>query len=154
MKKDSVPSVSRPAYKDDDLLPITPEQTEYLRKQQNPYAKLSVAAQADTAARSTVLAEPPAPRMTVSKEEFEAECRRILGFYMPALEKGQLRPHYRAFITRNKSRAPAGRSRVLTQLRKYDLSNIPGVSPLFNREREELTESKLIAIERSAGDDE
>ena len=140
---------------DDELLPPTPEQTEYLRKQQNQYAKLSVTLRGDnTASLVATVAEQTVLKTTVSKDEFDAECRRIFGFYIPEVEKGRLRPYHKAFITRNQSRTPSGRYKILEQLRKYDLSGVSGFETRFNREPKELTEAKLREIEQAVGVDE
>jgi hypothetical protein len=140
---------------EDEFLPPTPAQIEYLRKQKNQYAKLSVTLRDDSAMSSVAhVAEPPAAKTTASKEEFDAECRRILGFYIPAVEKGRLRSNYKDFIDRNRARTPSGRYKILEHLRKYDLSNLAGFEARFNREREELTEAKLKEIERAVSVDE
>jgi len=140
---------------DDELLPPTPAETDYLRRQRHPYAKLSVTVP-DAGQESVVSTalKQRAVKNTVSQEIFELESRRILGLYIPGVEKGRLRPHYVAFISRNKSRSPSTRYKILQKLRKYDLSDISGFEGRFNREREELTEAKLREIEQSVGDDE
>src|SRR5256712_299863 len=140
---------------DDELLPPTPEQTEYLRKQQNQYAKLSVTLRGDnTASLVATVTEQTVLKTTVSKDEFDVECRRIFGPYIPEVENGRLRPYHKAFITRNQSRTPSGRYKILDQLRKYDLSGVSGFEARFNREPKELTEAKLREIEQSVGVDE
>jgi hypothetical protein len=90
----------------------------------------------------------------VTKEEFEAECRRILMQYIPAAEAGRLRAHYREFIRRNLSRSAAIRAKILQLLKKYDISDRSGLAAQFNRERDEITEEKLRDIEQAAGEDE
>jgi hypothetical protein len=141
-----------PTYVDDELVPPTPEQAEYLRKQGHPYAKLSVTLP-ENAAASQLTEQVPAAKITTSMEEFETESRRILMLYVPAIESN-LRPHHRAFIARNRVRSPSARYRVLSQLRKYDLSNVSGIEARFNREDDDVTEGKLKEIEKAAGIDE
>ena len=135
---------------DDEFLPPTPEQTDYLRKQEHPYAKLSVTLK-DSGGESTVFTTDSrsSAKVTLSKEEFEAECRRIFRHYIPAVERGRLKPHHKDFIARNQNRSGAGRYKLVEALRKYDLSDVPGFEARFNREREDLTEAKLREIERS-----
>jgi hypothetical protein len=140
---------------DDELLPPTSEQTEYLRRQQNQYAKLSVTLRGDnTASLVATVTEQTVLKTTASKDEFDVECRRIFGPYIPEVENGRLRPYHKAFITRNQSRTPSGRFKILDQLRKYDLSGVSGFEARFNREPKELTEAKLREIEQSVGVDE
>ena len=141
-----------PTHVDDELLPPTPEQAEYLRKQGHPYAKLSVTLP-EKAAGSHLTGQIAATKTAASMEEFDTESRRILMIYVPALESN-LRPHHRAFIARNRVKSPSARYRVLSQLRKYDLSNVSGIEARFNREDDEMTEAKLKEIEKAAGIDE
>ena len=147
--------INDPADDDNEFLPPTPEQTSYLRRQGNQYAKLSVTLRQPQVSRA---AEPrqeqAANKQTVSKEEFESECRRIFVRYIPAAEKGRLRPHHRDFIARNLSRTAQSRHNVLGKLRRYDLSQIPGFEARFNRERAELTETKLKEIEEAVNKEE
>jgi hypothetical protein len=144
--------ISPPEMADDEFLPPTPEQVEYLRKQQHPYAKLSVTARgSNTTSDVRTPSIEYAAKGTLSKKEFDFETRRILGFYVPGVRRGALPPHYRDFLARNLKRNGFERFKVLEQLRKYDLSDVPGVESHFNREKEELTEAKLRQIERAAG---
>lgn len=140
-------------YTDDELLPKTPEQAEYHRRLQDPYASLSTGLpEHRTSGAATATLEEPGLKATATKEFFEAEARRILGLYIPGTERGgQLRPHHRAFITRNLVRSSAERFRVLRELRKYDLSSMPGFEARFNREEDDLTEAKLKELEKAAG---
>jgi hypothetical protein len=143
MKKDSTSS-------DDELREPTPQEVEYFRKQKNQYAKLSVALRDD---RQTKLASPiqqPQIKMTATKEHFEAESRRILGLYVPQVERGRLPQHYRDFITRNAARSGIARYKVLERLRSYDISDIRGLDARFNREKETITEAKLKEVEQAA----
>jgi len=84
----------------------------------------------------------------LSETAFDSHCRAIFRAYVPAEEKGRLRPHYRDFIVRNRSRSGRRRYLLVQHLRKYDLSGIPGLSTQFNREEDALTEAKLTEIER------
>ena len=137
-----------------DFRPLTDAEHAYVRRLENPYASLSVAIEVEESVQekrvaAVVVSASDAPNTSISKHDFEAGCRRIFRQYIPALEKGRLRPHHRAFITRNHSRSPSLRYCLLEQLRKYDLSSIRGLQVQFNREREELTADKLTQIERA-----
>jgi hypothetical protein len=90
----------------------------------------------------------------LSKAAFVAGCRRIFAQYIPHLERGRLRPEHRDFITRNSSHSPKVRSRLLQELSRYDLSDLPGMQPQFNREDDRLTVRKLIEIEQAVDKDE
>jgi hypothetical protein len=131
---------------DPEFDPLTIDQRGYIHRLQNPYASLSVA----------VRPAPPysiasnhvwASGLSASKSEFESECRRIFRQYIPILENGRLRDHYKAFIARNASRSPTIRHGILAQMRTYDLSGIRGFEARFNREKDPLTEEKLQQIE-------
>jgi hypothetical protein len=137
-----------------DFHPLTEAERTYVRRLENPYASLCIARELNQASpqASTASQQPhdDKPESTISQRDFEAECRRIFRQYIPATEKGRFRPHHRAFIERNRPRAPVLRSRLVEGLRRYDLSSIAGFQPLFNREREDLTEAKLAKIEQTA----
>jgi hypothetical protein len=137
---------------DDDFLPVTPEQTTYLRKQGNQYAKLSVTLRDSAGTDAAPASGKASQRETTSKEEFQSECRRIFGFYIPAAEKGRLRPFHKTFIARNQSRPPHARYLLLQEIRKYDLSDVQGLKGRFNREHADPSEAKLVAIERLVSD--
>lgn len=123
----------------------------YVRMLDNPYANLGVDDQGLSVAAASNIARAAAPARTCSKAEFNVGCRAVFRHYMPALERGKLRDHYREFISRNESRSPEMRFRVLHQLKRYDLSLHVGLTGQFNRERDVFTEEKLRAIERDAG---
>jgi hypothetical protein len=152
MKEPKIP-VAKVGTTDDELMDPTPEQTAYLRRQGNQYAKLSVLLPGEIAS-STTASQSYAAKSTASKEEFDAYCRRIFGFYMPAAEKGRLRPHYRDFINRNQARSPLGRHKIMQHLKRYEFSNHSAMEAQFNRERTEITEAKLKEIERAVDADE
>ena len=100
-----------------------------------------------TAQTGTVLPE-------LSEKAFDSQCRAIFRFYVPEAEKGQLRPGYREFITRNRKRSGRGRYLVVQHLKQYDLSGIDGIRTQFNREEDILTETKLRDIERRVDSEE
>ena len=87
----------------------------------------------------------------LSKTEFQSACRAIFRHYIPAIENGRLRGQHREFITRNESSSGEKRFRLYSELRRYDLSSIPGINPQFNRERDALTGAKLRELERIVG---
>lgn len=119
---------------------------------ENPYAKLSgmeeVEESREASPEPVLMSLVESARGSLSKVEFRARSRRIFRQYVPALEKGRLRAHHRDFITRNESCSPTRRYRLVKQLEKYDLSEVQGLKAQFNREREALTDEKLIQIER------
>jgi hypothetical protein len=97
--------------------------------------------------------EDPEARKTglLSKTEFRSACRAVFGNYIPAIENGRLRAHHREFITRNESCSGEKRFRLYSELKRYDLTSIPGITPQFNRERDAFTGAKLQEIERVVG---
>ena len=151
MSKFPISNTAGSNFVDDELLPPTPEQTRYLREQGNPYAKTAVTLRVEEAPMAAAFVAKTQAAGAVSQAAFDSECRRILGGYMPEGEKGRLRPHYTDFIKRNKAQASSIRFRILTYLRKYDLSGILGLETRFNREKDELTDAKLREIEQAAG---
>jgi hypothetical protein len=152
MKEPNIPA-AKVGVIDDELMEPTEEQTAYLRRQGNQYAKLSVLLPEETAGSATA-GQSYNSKSTASKEEFDAYCRKIFGFYIPAAEKGRLRPHHRNFINRNQARSPAGRYKIMQLLKRYEFSSHSAMEAQFNRERPELTESKLREIERAVDADE
>lgn len=96
-----------------------------------------------------VAPNPPTVLTTgaLSKADFRKRCRQIFELYIPAVEKGRLRSHHRAFITRNETSSPVIRNMLVNELQKYDLSGVSGLRGHFNRESELLTEEKLRQIE-------
>ena len=67
------------------------------------------------------------------------------------MERGQLRPHHRDFIARNESQPGDVRFALIEKLQRYDLAAVPGLTSQFNRERDALTEKKLLEIEKAVG---
>jgi hypothetical protein len=143
-------------YTDDELLPPTPEQTEYLRASQDPYAKLSVTLKEPAPVGAVAVQGPPKSQRkgVATQKEFETTFRRIIGFYVPESERSRLPAAYRDFLERNKVRSATTRFKLMERLRQYDLSDV-GVETYFNREeREILTEARLREIEQSVSDEE
>ncbi len=66
---------------------------------------------------------------------------------MPQMERAKLRPHHQDFIRRNSLCSPERRYALLQELRRYDLSDEPGLQTYFNYEEDVFTEAKLKAIE-------
>jgi hypothetical protein len=118
----------------------------------NPYASLAnIDDEEQSVAKAhNAAADPP----ELSKASFEGGCRRIFSQYIPRLERGRLRPEHRDFITRNRSRSARIRFRLLEELSRYDLSDLPGMQPQFNREDDRLTAKKLTEIEQAVDKDE
>lgn len=116
---------------------------------QNPYASLS---EEPRKHRSRVLRSVARP--TCSKADFRAGCKHVFRQYTPAPEKGWLREEHTAFIERNEERPPEVRHALLRELQRFDLSDIPGIQPQLNREKDALTEEKLKILERKVLRDE
>ena len=91
---------------------------------------------------------------SLSKSSFQQQARTIFRPYIPAAERGQLRAHHREFIARNESRSATIRYQLITQLKRYDLADLPRMQPLFNREDPIFTKEKLAEIERQVGADD
>jgi hypothetical protein len=114
----------------------------------NPYA--AVANIEDEEEHSIVAASDSGnASQELSKSAFESGCRRIFSQYIPLLERGRLRPEHRDYIARNVSRSAKIRYRLLKELRRYDLSDLSGMQPQFNREDDRLTAKKLLEIEQA-----
>lgn len=128
----------------------TAEQRAYISLLENPYASLSLQFAPETSANR--IAHSPRKdeaEKSMSKADFRKVCNGILHQYMPALERGRLRAHYKNFVQRNESRPATGRFALVQQLRKYDLSGVRGIQVRFNRERYDVTEEKLKRVERN-----
>jgi hypothetical protein len=96
----------------------------------------------------------PADRRGASLAEFEGRCRAIFRPYVPTwIRTGTLPAVYRDFITRNRTRDPIARRRLLTRLGRFDLADMPGIATQFNREDDTKISSKLAEIERLADSD-
>ncbi len=119
----------------------------------NPYAALAQITE-DEALADTADRAAGQDSKTASQTEFESGCRRVFAQYIPALERGRLRPEHRDFIARNRVRSGRIRFLLIQALQRYDLSSTMGLQPQFNRESELLTAKKLTEIERSVGTDE
>jgi hypothetical protein len=124
------------------------------RKTENPYAHHYYFPE-DAPVASEVRPNPEAPEHQpvgeLTKSAFQTQVRGLFRPYIPAAEHGKLRDHHREFIARNESRSPQVRYRLVAQLRKYDISNLSGLTPLFNREEDLFTKKKLVEIERFVG---
>src|SRR5688572_4372894 len=75
---------------DDELVAASAEESTYLIRQQHPYAKLSVLLPGTKESASA--RERSVPRATATQKEFDGECRRIFGQYVPASEHIRVRP--------------------------------------------------------------
>lgn len=120
-----------------------------IRIYENPYRSLAEEAREEL--ESEKISRPS--RRAVSKADFVSGCRNIFEQYIPPFETRKLRAHHREFILRNQERSPTARGAILRELDKYDLRR-QGLKPQFNRERDEITEEKLRAIERLADGEE
>jgi len=117
----------------------------------NPYARI------DQGEGDHPVEHPPphvASTQGASKSEFRKRCTGIFQQYIPDLEGGRLRTYMRDFIDRNESKPARVRFMLLQALARFDLSDLAGATPLFNREDNSLSEKKLRDIEQSAGEKE
>ena len=90
---------------------------------------------------------------TVSKTEFRKLASRIFRQYVPELERGCLRVYMVDFIQRNERQPARIRCLLLKALERFDLSDLSGAIPYFNREDQSLSDEKLREIERSVSED-
>jgi hypothetical protein len=138
----------------------TPNWRVSLRKSNNPYAThfyepegprdLTSTRAPDALPSQTPVVNPiPAAAKTISKADFESGCRSIFRRYMPEGERTKSRPHHQDFVRRNSLCSPERRYALLQELRRYDLSDEPGLQTYFNYEEDAFTEAKLKAIEES-----
>jgi hypothetical protein len=130
---------------------------EQYARSENPYSRhyylAHEASEAD--AHEKVAKSPATPTVgTLSKSSFQQQVRAIFRPYIPAAEGGRLRDHHREFIARNESQSARTRYRLVAQLRRYDLADLPQIKPLFNREDAIFTKEKLAEIERLVGADD
>lgn len=87
------------------------------------------------------------PHPKISARTFEREVTRILRQYSPTVGKRRkLRPEFQSFVASNISKTPMGRYRILSELKKYDLSISGFAEPLFNREISDHILNKLRRI--------
>jgi hypothetical protein len=126
-------------------------------RSENPYSRhyylADEAPEAD--AHETAAQSPATPAVgKLSKSSFQQHVRAIFRPYIPAAEGGHLRDHHREFIARNESRSATTRYRLVAQLKRYDLGDLPQMKPLFNREDAIFTREKLAEIERIVGADD
>ena len=121
----------------------------YVRISQDPYAALAFADDEDAVAQQPVAA--------LSSKLARCEYRKISSGRRPAAflrfilaaENGVLRSHHRDFIVRNENRSGEARARLIDQLSRYDLTDLP-LHGHFNRERDPFTIGKLSQIEKAA----
>jgi hypothetical protein len=128
-------------------LSLTDKFTAYKKRSENPYAGLSNLYDPDDQInkyRNTRIII----HNILSKKRFQSECRNIFLQYIPSAGRKQIKPEHKSFITRNENRTPEERFGLLNELKKYDLSRHIEYHGHFNRERENLTEIKLRAIEK------
>jgi hypothetical protein len=119
------------------------------KRSENPYAQeFFLEEGGGQSPRARPSATPGAAAL--NQADFEQRACAIFRPYIPAEEHGRLRPHYREFIERNKARSPEMRFKLIGELRRYDLSDLHGLSPKFNRELEGFTKEKLLEIEAKA----
>lgn len=126
------------------------------RRSGNPYASLSSWAETEECVLSPAMAPQAGNALTpslasVTERVFESECRRIFRQYGTSQGARTLPAHQRAFIERNRGRSGHRRAALLRELRRYDLGNVIGIRPHFNRERVDFTVQKLAEIERAVG---
>lgn len=128
-------------------LSYTDDITAYIKQLENPYAKLSELYKPCHKENNIKTINIKFTKK-LSKKHFQLGCRDIFLQYIPSIKRKHIRPEHREFITRNQSRSPEERYALLNELQKYDLTTSIEYRSHFNREREELTERKLKAIEK------
>ena len=129
-------------------LSFTDPISDYITKLGNPYAKLCdlyVPEQKENwpINKNIIITN------TVTKKEFNKDCKRIFMQYIPHAARKKIRPEHLDFITRNENRTSEERFILLNELKKYDISCHGEYHSYFNREHEELTDRKLRIIEKS-----
>jgi hypothetical protein len=117
----------------------------------NPYARIAQGEADDANEESPQVDDSKI--QSLSKAEFRKRCTEIFRQYIPELDGKGLRGYMRDFIIRNESRMPRVRFLLVKSLGKFDLSDLLGATPLFNREDESLSEQKLRDVERSVGEE-
>lgn len=132
-------------YAELELRPLNAHERSYVRRLGNQYAPLSIGIVSDKSTEA--VGRRSAARNGVSASAFAAECRRIFKQYIPLLENGRLRQHYKEFIERNQKRSALARQYLVNELQRYDLARIGDVRGHFNREDHDLTSDKLRQIE-------
>ncbi len=145
-------ALSRPEQQ--DLFFAQPSNSAYASQPSgNPYAVLS---QIDELEAGVAPSEKivHAGDQIATQTEFVTTLRKVFSQYIPALERGRLRPEHRDFIERNRRRNGKVRYLLLRAILKYDLSDIVGLRPQFNREDHALTEKKLREIEEGIDEQE
>jgi hypothetical protein len=126
-------------------------------RSENPYSRhYYFADEPSEADAHDAAAHSPAATVVgkLSKSSFQQQVRAIFRPYIPAAESGHLRDHHREFIARNETRSATTRYRLVAQLKRYDLGDLPQMKPLFNREDAIFTKEKLAEIERIVGADD
>jgi hypothetical protein len=139
------------------LVGVVHAAAEQYARSENPYSHhyyfTDAGSDADPNEKIAKLPETPTVG-TLSKSSFQQQVRAIFRPYIPAAEGGRLRHHHREFIARNESRSATARYRLVNLLKRYDLSDLPQMKPLFNREDAIFTKEKLAEIERLVGADD
>lgn len=117
-------------------------QSHYSSVSGNPYAKLSIEVDALEFLDSEI-----ENLVAVSSSEFKRQAGRILRQYSPTVGKSRrLRPEFRAFVEGPATKSPETRAQILNELRKYDLEASGYAPPLFNREMSDKVLKKLRQI--------
>lgn len=80
----------------------------------------------------------------LTKKDFEVQCRAIFRSYTPlARHSSILDERFRVFMATYSGRSSEDRGKILTVLKRYDLSDIQTHDPILNRELGEIVLSKL-----------
>jgi len=80
----------------------------------------------------------------LSKKEFEVQCRAIFRTYTPlARHSSALDERFRVFVAKNSGRNAQERGKIVSVLKRYDLSDVTGHDPVLNRELGDIVLNKL-----------
>ena len=110
---------------DRGIRPESVSARELLRRSENPHAYDYYLGTESPAAAATAAPPQPLPGRATAKlpkDGFRSECRSIFRRYIPALERGKLRPHHLAFVARNENWSGEIRHALVAELRRYDLT--------------------------------
>lgn len=139
--------------------------SEFIGLMQNPHAAEEIETYSEWEARQNT-SPPPMPSpislssrrvnfAPMGKNAFDTECRRIFRQYSPmGSDKIGLPERYRTFISTHRDLSPIQRGFIVSELRKYDLSDLGTQNYSLNQDFDEagqvISEAKLADISRMA----
>jgi len=127
---------------------VEPEETEPAIK--GGRAPESVPAEMPSRSEQPNLFEVPV-RRSISQKSFDSGCREVFRQYTPLRgQKSGLDPQFLKFLRENGERSGEERVRVLENLQRYGLSDLPTHDPMLNREFSITLDKKLAKISETA----